>query len=165
MNRRRNSSGLRWHIHCFKIVTRSRLWSTVSKRGIHLANSFFISNCSCKIEITVPCVYTYGLNKLAHFHSSISQNNIVDFIDDFWRSSLNWTSRTKCITCGCTTTFKFIHPIVYSCKCTMLMQMCYEYYPTPLWFLSALNLSYVDVWSLHKTRFFSFCKKYKGCSL
>ena len=29
--------------------------STVSKRGTHLADSFFIPNCSCKIEITVPC--------------------------------------------------------------------------------------------------------------
>jgi len=33
--------------------------------------------------------YACGLNKLAHFHSSINQNNIVNFINDFWRSSLN----------------------------------------------------------------------------
>jgi len=48
---------LRWNIskHCFEIGTRSHLWSTVSKRGTHLVDSFFIPNCSCKIEITVPC--------------------------------------------------------------------------------------------------------------
>jgi len=33
--------------------------------------------------------YACGLNKLAHFHSSISQNNIVNFINDFWRSNLS----------------------------------------------------------------------------
>jgi len=41
--------------YSFEIVTRSRLWFTVSKRGIHLADSFFKPNCSCKIEVTVPC--------------------------------------------------------------------------------------------------------------
>jgi len=56
MNWRRNSSELHWNIskHCFEI-TRSCLWSTVSKCGTHLADRFFIPNCSCKIEITVPC--------------------------------------------------------------------------------------------------------------
>jgi len=39
--------------------------------------------------------------------------------------------------------------------------MYYEHYPTRLWFLSGLNFSYVDVWSLHETRFFSFCKNTK----
>ena len=64
----------------------------------------------------------------------------------------------RCASRGCTTTFKFTHPIVYNHK-----RWCYEHYPIWLWFLLVLNLSYVDVWSLHETRF--FCKKYKGCSL
>jgi len=40
---RRNSSGLRWNIskHCFEIVARSRLWSTVSKGDTHLADRLF----------------------------------------------------------------------------------------------------------------------------
>ena len=72
--------------------------------------------------------YACGLNKL--FRSSISQNNIVDFID-FWRSSLNWTSQTRCITCGCM--FKFIHPIVYNrkrwCRCAMnIIQLGFDFF-------------------------------------
>jgi len=38
--------------HCSKIFTRVRFWSAVSKRGTHLAQSFFISNSSCKIYPT-----------------------------------------------------------------------------------------------------------------
>ena len=105
MSQRRNSSGLRWNIskHYFEIVTRSRLWSTVSKRGTHL-DSFFIPNYSYKIKITMLCDMPVASTSSRTF---ISQNNIVDFIDDFWRSSFNWTSWTRCIICGCTTTFKF----------------------------------------------------------
>ena len=32
-----------------------RLFSTVSKRGTYLEDSFFIDYCPCKNEITVPC--------------------------------------------------------------------------------------------------------------
>ena len=132
MNRHRNPFGLRWNIskHCFEIVTRSRLWSTVSKRGTHLADSFFIPNCSCKIKITVPCDMPVAST---HSRTFTRQTNIVDFIDDFWRSSLNWTSRTRCIACECTITFKFIHPIVYSrkrwCRCAMnIIQLDFDFF-------------------------------------
>ena len=76
------------------------------------------------------------------------------FLAAWFHNNLNWTSRTRYITCGCMTTFKFIHPIVYSRK-RWCRRMCYEHYPTWLWFLSALNLSYVDVWLLHETHFFA----------
>ena len=108
-------NSLRWNIskHCFEIITRSRLWSTVSKRGTHLADSFFIPNCSCKNWNHCAMWYVCGLNKRSCTFTCRSVKTIswIFFIDDFWRSSLNWTSRTRCITCGCTTTFKFIHPI------------------------------------------------------
>ena len=154
MNRCRNSFGLRWNIfkYCFEIVTRSQL-STVSKRDTHLADSFFIPNCSCKIEVTVPYDMSSSFNKLAHFHSSINQKK------------QSWTLSSVAALIGhpergaSHVEVRFIHPIVYNCK---RWCRCYEH-PTRLWFLSTLNLSYV--WSLHKTRFFPFCKKYKDCSL
>jgi len=105
--------------------------------------------------------YACGLNKLAHFHSSISQNNIVDFIDDFWgvAASIGRPERGASHVDVQPRLNLFTNYI----QSQTLMQMCYEHYPPRLWFLSVLNLSYVDVWSLHETRFFS--KKYKGCSL
>jgi len=137
--------------------SRSHLWSTVNKRGTYLADSFFISNCSCKIEITVPCDIPVTSTSSRIF-TRRSVKTISWIIDDFWHSNLNWTSRTRCMTCGCTTTFKFIYPIIYRkrcCRCAMNI--------IQLWFLSILNLSYVNVWLLHETYFFSFCKK--NCSL
>ena len=160
MNRRRNSSGLRWNIskHCFEIVMVTLMIHSEQTR--HLADNFFIPNYSCNWNHCTMW-YTCSLNKLAHFHSSIRQNNIVDFIDDS-AVAASIGSRTRCITCGCTTTFKFIHPIVYNhkrwCRCAMnIIQFGFDFF--------SLNLSYVDVWLLHETpRFFPFCKKYKGCS-
>ena len=43
---------LRHSKHCSEIFMRVRFWSAVSKCGIHLAQSFFISNSSCKIHPT-----------------------------------------------------------------------------------------------------------------
>jgi len=125
--------------HCFEIVIRSRLWSTVSKRSTHLADSFFILNCSCKIEITVPCdMPVKCLNKLVHFHSSISQNNIVDFINDFWAASIGYLERGA--------SHVDVQPRLNSFSqlytSQTLVQICYEHYPLRFWFLSALNLSY-----------------------
>ena len=56
-NRRKNSSLLRLNNakHSIEVVTRLRLWSIVSKRGTHLADSFFIPKWSFKIETTDPC--------------------------------------------------------------------------------------------------------------
>jgi len=98
--------------------SRSHLWSIVNKRGTYLADSFFISNCSCKIEITVPCDIPVTSTSSRIFTRSVK--TISWIIDDFWHSNLNWTSRTRCITCGCT--FKFIYPIIYRkrcCRCAM----------------------------------------------
>jgi len=59
----------------------------------------------------------------------------------------------ECITCGCMTTFKFIHPIVYSrwCRCAMksLSNSLISF---------GLNLWYVDVWCM-KLVFFRFFPK------
>ena len=129
-------NSLRWNIskHYFEIVTRLRL-STVSKRGIHLANSFIIPN-SCKIEITVPCDMPVASTSSRTF-TRRSVKTIVDFIDDFWRSSLNWTSRTRCITRPCLNSFMQLYTVA------TLVQMCYEHYPTRFWFLSVLNLFFI----------------------
>ena len=53
-NRRKNSFGslLKYAKFCSKVVTRMRLWSIVSNRGTHLARSFLMHKCVCKILIT-----------------------------------------------------------------------------------------------------------------
>jgi len=57
MNWRRNSSGLRWNI--FQLVLKSsRGHAPQWANGTHLADNFFILNCSCKIEITVICLWS-----------------------------------------------------------------------------------------------------------
>ena len=95
MNRRRNSFGLRWNIfkHCFEIVTWSRLWSTVSKCGTHLADSFFIPNWSCKIEITA--MWSLCLNKLALSLRSVKTISTLLMISGMPQLKF----RTRCITC------------------------------------------------------------------
>jgi len=98
-----------WNCHTVALMVQ---WGSVSKRGTHLADSFF--PIVYKIEITVPCD-TPVVSTSSRTFTRQSVKTISDFIDDFWRSNLNWTSRTRCITYGCTTTFKFIHSIVYNC--------------------------------------------------
>ena len=72
---------------------------------------FFVQNWKhCTLR------YVCGLNYFAHFHSSITQNHIVDFVNHFGDSHFYWTFRTMFIFCGCTATFKLIYPIVNSCK-------------------------------------------------
>jgi len=94
-----------------------------SEQTRHSSCRFFIPNCSCKIEITVPCDMPQQARALSLYDQSKQYRRLMMIIDDFWRSSLNWTSRTRCIICGYMTTFKFIHSIVYSrkrwCRCTM----------------------------------------------
>ena len=130
MNRRRNSFGLRWNIskHCFEIVIRSRFYDPQCKRDTHLADSFF--NCFMQNWNHCAMWYAYIWPQQARALSLVDQSKqyrgfwIDDKIHNFCRlSSLNWTSRTRYITCRCTTRFKFIHPTVYShkrwCRCAM----------------------------------------------
>ena len=42
----------KWNKHSFEVVTRLRLWSSVSNRGTHLADSFLMSKYSCKMWCT-----------------------------------------------------------------------------------------------------------------
>ena len=111
---------------------------------------FFISNCSCKIEI-VSCDMPQQVCALSLIDQSKQYH---DFIDDFWRSSLNWNPEWGAL---------HIRPRLNSFiqLSQTLVQICCEHYSTQFWFLSALNLSYIDVWSLHETRFFHFAKKAK----
>jgi len=99
--------------------------------------------------------YACSLNKLAHFHSSIKISMISGVATSIEHperdaSHVDVLPRLNSFTQLYTVT-------------NADADVCYEH-PIRLWFLSALNLSYVDVWSLHETRFFPFCKKYKGCS-
>ena len=142
MNRRRNSSGLRWRyfkMFDFEIINGRAYSLQVSKHGTHLVDNFFISNCSCKIEICAMWYAPCDLNKFAYFHSSISQNNIVDFIDDFWRSSLNYRRPkwgTSHVDVPRLNSFTQL-----SANQSALVQMCYEHYSIRPWFLLALNFS------------------------
>jgi len=103
--------------HCFEIVTRLRLRSTMSKRGTHLADSFFIFNCLCKIEFTVPCDMLVVSTSLRTFIRQSIKTISWPLSMIFGIFSLNCDVLNEVITCGCTTMFKFIHLIVYSRKC------------------------------------------------
>jgi len=103
-----------------------------------------VLNCSYKIEITVPLWYAYGLNKLAHFHSSISQNNIMDFIDDFWKQPIGCLERgaSHVDVRSCLNSFTQLYTVANGAD--VLWKM---YYPTRLSFrffssVDFLNLSY-----------------------
>ena len=162
MNRCRNSSGLRWNIskHCFEIITRSRLWSTVSKRGTH-PDSFFIPNCSCKNWNHCAMWYVCGLNKRSCTFTCRSVKTIS------WTLSMISGVAASIERPERGASYVDVRPrlnLFTQLQSWMLVQMCYEHYPTRFWFL-LVNFSYVDVWSLHETRFFLFCKKYKGYSL
>ena len=102
---------LRWNMpkHCSDATTRARLWSAVSKRGTHLADSFLMPKHSCKMCHTHP-TEMFSLTNLTHFQSMIVEYNVVDLIDHFLRSHLFWTSRTLSITCSNTAATKFSEP-------------------------------------------------------
>ena len=73
MNWRRNSFALHWNIskHCFEIVTRSHLGSTVSKCGTHLADSFFVANRSkLKSLCHVMCLWPQQARALSFIDQS-----------------------------------------------------------------------------------------------
>jgi len=157
MNRRRNSSGLCWNIskHYFKI-TWSRLWSTMSKSCVApailpIAFSYPIVRAKLKSLCHVICLWPQQARALSLI-KTISWT--LSMISDVTASIGH---PEGCITCGCMTTFKFIHPIVYSrwCRCAMksLSNSLISF---------GLNLWYVDVWCM-KLVFFHFAKK--GCSL
>ena len=96
----------------FEIIT-SCLRSTVNKRGTHLADSFFILNCSCKIEITVPCDMPVASTSSRTFtrRSVKTISWILSMISDV-AASIGRLERGA----SHVRSFKFIHPIVYSCK-------------------------------------------------
>jgi len=104
---------LHWNIskHCFKIVTRSCLWSTVSKCSspiLPIAFSYSIVHAKLKSLCHVICLWP-----------SQQARALVDQLKQYcglYRCSLNWTSQMRCITYGCMTMFKFIHPIIYNHK-------------------------------------------------
>ena len=81
-----------------------RFWSIVNNHGTHLAQSFLMHKCVCKI-LTNSSVEMVTI--LTHFHFQIIQNNIMDFIDNFWCSDLIWTTWTWYGFCARSTTTKF----------------------------------------------------------
>jgi hypothetical protein len=76
--RRRNFFGLLLNSskHCFEVVIRFRLLSTVSKRGTHLADSFVIPKYSCTIFCTgsdeMPTISTISLIFIRRSANTIS---------------------------------------------------------------------------------------------
>jgi len=80
MNQRRNSSGLRWNQTLF--------WNRHTVADPQWANATsilpitFSYNCSCKIEITVPCVIWPQQVRALSFVNQSKQYRF-DFIDDF----------------------------------------------------------------------------------
>ena len=137
-------------IYCFEIVIRAGF--TMST---HLADSFFI-NCSCKIEITVPCDILVSSTSLCTFTrwsvlvKTISWtlsmiSGVAASIGRLERDASHVDVRP------CLNSFTQLYTVV-NIGADVLWTL------TRLWFLSALNLSYVDVWSLHETHFFPFCK-------
>ena len=105
----------------------------------------FLPNCSCKIEITVPCDMP-----VASTSSRIFIRQLVKTIS--WILS---TISGVAISIGCpkrSASHVDVRPRLNSF--TQLYTVANAvHYPTRLWFLSALNLSYV--WLLHETRFFA----------
>jgi len=81
----------------------------------HLADSFFIFNCSCKIEITVPCDMPMAVST-----SSRTRRSVKTIL---WTLSMQpQLDVPNEVTYGCMTMFKFIHPIIYNHK--QLVQIC-----------------------------------------
>ena len=147
MNRCTNSSGLRWNISLFwNRHTVALMIHSEQTRYPSCRHSFFISNCLCKIEITVW--YACGLNKVfAQFHSSISQNNIADFIVNF-----SWFFGIAEI--GCPervdvrprlSSFTQLYTVANADADVLWTLSNSALISFDIWFLS-----YVDVWSLHK---------------
>ena len=54
----------------------------------------------------------YDLSFLTHFHFQIIQNNIMDFIGNFWCNDLIWTTWTWYGFCARTTIIKFDKPLL-----------------------------------------------------
>ena len=155
INRRKNSSGLHWNIskHCSKIVTRPRLWFTVSKRSTYLADSFFISNCSCKIEITVLC-----------------DMPVTSTSSRFTRRSVKTISWTLSMISGVAPQLDVPNEVTCVWPCLNSFTQLYTIANASadvLWTLSNSALisfvkSFICRCLMHGTRFFLFCKKYKG---
>ena len=162
MNRRRN------HLDYVEIppniilkLSRSHLWSTVSKRGTHLADSFFIPNCSCKIEITVPCDMPVA---------SISSRT-------FTRRSVKTISWILSMISGVAASIGHSERDASHVDVRPRLNSFTQLYTTAnantdvLWTLSNSALisfgvkPFICRCLITATRFFPFCKKYKGCSL
>lgn len=88
-------------------LTRCCFWSFVKKPGTHLVQSFFISECSCKIFlIHSACIFTMPTISIT-FTLRSSKTTWCIFLSIFWSLCLIWTSRTWSIVGVCTTAFKF----------------------------------------------------------
>ena len=131
----------------------------MSKRGTYLADSFFILNCSCKIEITVPCDMC-GFNKPRTCRS-------VKIIS--WTLSMIF---------GVTASIGRPERDALHVDVRPHLNSFTQLYTVTnagadvLWTLSNLALISFGIKSFicrclitARNSFFPFCKKYKGCSL
>jgi len=112
---------------------------------------FFISNSSCKIEI-VSCDMPQQVCALSLIDQSKQYH---DFIDDFWRSSLNWNPEWGAL---------HIRPRLNSFiqLSQTLVQICCEHYPTVLISFGIKPFIYRCLITAYlETRFFHFAKKAK----
>ena len=108
-------------------------YDPVSKRGTYLADSFFIPNCSCKIEITVPCDMPVASTSSCTFTCrSVKTISWTLSIISGVAASIGRPERGA-FTCECTITVKFIYPLVYSrkrwCRCAMnIIQLSFDFF-------------------------------------
>jgi len=124
---------LGWNIskHCFEIIIQSRYGPQWANAALILPITFSYPIVHAKLK---SLCHVICLNKLVHFHSSRSVKTIswilsmISGVAASIRRPERGASHVNVRSC------------LNSSNCIQSLQMCYEHYPTRLWFLSALNL-------------------------
>jgi len=140
-----------WNHHTIALIV------TMSKRGTHLADSFFIPNCSCKIGTPVSCdmpmasisSLTFTLRSVKTISWTLSMMSDVAI-------SIERPERGAS------------HVEIHSPNCIQLQTLVQMLWTSNSALISVGVKPFICrsyVWLLHKTHFFPFCKKYKDCSL
>ena len=132
--RRRNSFGLHLNMskQCFEVVMRFRFCSTVSKRGTHLADSFFMPNVSCR-TFCMRSVEIFTMLAISLIFTRRSANMISWILLTISSVVLNWMTWALFIKNGCSATLKFVVPISYGShrRCVILiydMQLFFDFF-------------------------------------
>lgn len=86
-------------ITAFEIVIRLHLWSSMSNRRSHLADSFFMFKYSCKIWCIHFSCDTNNMSQFVHFHFSIIRYHFMDCIDYFGVTSADTSTTKLCKLC------------------------------------------------------------------